>query len=137
MADHMARRQRRNRGALLLVALGFGLMVFTVVDADSGNDAVDTTAPATSEPTVLGVVVTRPTTPPPAEPASAAVLDLPDPTTARPRGTTRTTKLPQIGEALTIDNPNPVTTTTTGPSSTTTTEPTTTTTEAPTTTTAP
>ena len=140
MADHMARAQRRNRGALLLVALGIGLMAFTVVDANSGHDSLDTSSPDTSSPTVLGAVVTRPADAPTAAAASPAPLELPSATTAGrspARDTTRTTVLPQIGEALTIDNPNPVTTTTstststTTESTTTTTEPETTTTPAP------
>lgn len=107
MADHLARAQRHNRAAFLLVALGVGLMVFALVDADSRRDPVDSTSPAlTSAPTVLGAVVTRPALAA-AAPAAAVELDLP--TGTADRTTIRPTRRPEIGEALTIENPDSAT----------------------------
>lgn len=147
MAAHMARRDRRNRGAFLVIALGIGLIVFALTEPNPEPDLqVDTGVgrPVTSSPTVLGMVVTADDGAPSADPAAPATFATgrnrrTDGRTTRSTTSTTdgtTTPPPTLGPPWSIENTTTTegTTSTTGEDTTTTTEATTTTSQDTTTT---
>ena len=145
MPAHMAKTERRSRGAFLLIALGIGVAVFALIDANPGSDeALDTgiIRPSASSPTVLGATVTTPPVVPTAGAATPATFGVPSSVAAPDRtrppirgglGTSTTLPSPVIGPPTSIYN-STTTTATGGTTSSTTTAPATTTTEATTTT---
>jgi hypothetical protein len=91
-AGRFTRRQRH--AGILVCALGVGLVAFTFLDGDSPSVSLDRRPPtsATSEASVLGVVITQPETTslPAAAPASPVEIR-PTPTSTR-RATTTTAR---------------------------------------------
>jgi hypothetical protein len=121
----MARRERRNRGAFLVIALGIGLIVFALTEPNPEPDVqLDTGVgrSVTSSPTVLGMVVTADDGAPAADPAAPATFATDRngrPDARRSRSATSTTRgttepPPTLGPPWSIEN----TTTTEGTTST-------------------
>ncbi len=80
MPSHLATPIRRRRAGALAIALGVGLIGFTLVDEDPRPEvrtSSDGVVPADTSPTVLGAVVTRDSVVT-AEPAAPATFEIDD-----------------------------------------------------------
>jgi hypothetical protein len=95
MPAHLATDPRARRGAYLAIAVGVGLIGFTIIDEDPRPDGVRIDATSgtddATEPTVLGAVITRGDTDATAPPAAPATFEI----TVTGRGTTSTTRATQ------------------------------------------